>query len=184
MIARISGDGGLDARVRRANPEIMEISMRRALPYLLALAAALPIAPASAANLTASQLGEIFCIGRLSGEMAPLETLLTADLAKRIAAAEAANAAYVKAHPGKKGPLGDGIPWQGSPAYARQCQMMGMTGTAEVPVAIVAYGLEDPAANFADRLELNFVDGNLRLDNIDYGKGGDLKSALAAASGK
>jgi hypothetical protein len=158
--------------------------MRRLLPSLLVLAVLQPAAPALAANMTAAQLGEIFCIGRLSTEMAPLETLLTADLARRIAAAEAANAAFVKAHPGKKAPLAGGIPWQGNPAYARECQMVGMSGTAEVPLAVIAYGYLDPRQNFSDRLELNFVDGNLRLDNVDYGKGGDLKSALTAAFGK
>ena len=40
---------------------------------------------------------------------------------------------------------------------------------------------DDGSQNFADKLELNFVGGKLRLDNVDYGKGGDLKSALAAA---
>lgn len=158
--------------------------MRRLLLGLLLPAFLAPVAPVLAANLTAAQLGEIFCIGRLSSEMAPLKTLLTADLAKRVADAESRNAAFVKAHPGKKAPLADGIPWQGNPAYARQCQMVGMSGTAEVPLAVIAYGYADPASNFSDRLELNFVDGNLRLDNVDYGKGGDLKSTLAAAFGK
>ena len=156
--------------------------MRRALPCLLSVCLALSAAPALAANLTAGQLGEIFCIGRLSGEMAPLKTLLTADLAKRIADAEAANAAFVKAHPTAKAPLADGIPWQGNSAYAQDCQMVGMSGTLDVPLAVIAYGYTDPDANFSDRLELNFVNGSLRLDNVDYGKGGDLKSALAAAS--
>jgi len=113
--------------------------------------------------------------------MAPLETLLTADLAKRITDAEAKNAAFVKAHPGEKAPLADGIPWQGNAAYARECEMVGMSGTADVPLAVIAYGYDDPSQNFSDRLELNFVGGKLRLDNVDYGKGGDLKSALAAA---
>jgi len=131
-------------------------------------------------SITASQLGDIFCIGRLSTEMAPLETLLTADLAKRIADAEAKNAAFVKARPGEKAPLADGIPWQGNAAYARECEMVGMSGTADVPLAVIAYVYDDPSQNFSDRLELNFVGGKLRLDNVDYGKGGDLKSALAA----
>jgi hypothetical protein len=146
----------------------------------MGLLAAVPPAHA-AASITASQLGEIFCIGRLSTEMAPLEALLTADLAKRIADAEAKNAAFVATHPKDKAPLADGIPWQGNPAYARDCEMVGMSGTADVPQAVISYGYEDESQNFSDRLELNFVGGKLRLDNIDYGKGGDLKSALAAA---
>ncbi|MDR3472525.1 MAG: hypothetical protein P4M09_12670 [Devosia sp.] len=158
--------------------------MRRLLLCLAILSSVAPMPPALAANLTAAQLGEIFCIGRLANEMAPLETLLTADLARRIADAEARNAAFVAAHPGKRAPLADGVPWQGKPAYARECQMVGMSGTAEVPLAVIAYGYADPAQNFSDRLELNFVDGNLRLDNIDYGRGGDLKSTLAAAFGR
>jgi len=155
---------------------------RLPLTALLLAASLAGAMPAHAgASITAAQLGEIFCIGRLSTEMAPLETLLTADLAKRIADAEAKNAAFTKAHPGEKGPLANGIPWQSNPAYARECQMVGMSGTADVPLAVIAYGYEDSTQNFSDRLELNFVGGKLRLDNVDYGNGGDLKSRLAAA---
>lgn len=155
---------------------------RLPLTALLLAASLAGAMPAHAdASITAAQLGEIFCIGRLSTEMAPLETLLTADLARRVADAEAKNAAFIKAHPDAKAPLADGIPWQSNPAYARECQMVGMSGTADVPLAVIAYGYEDSTQNFSDRLELNFVGGKLRLDNVDYGNGGDLKSRLAAA---
>jgi hypothetical protein len=146
---------------------------------LAALPAAIP--PAEAASITGSQLGIVFCAARLNGDMTPLKSLMTEDLAKRIADAESKNADFVKAHPGEKAPLADGIPWQSNPTPADNCLMVGMSGTYDVPVDILSYTYADPAKNFSDRLELNFVNGELRLDNVDYANGGDLKSRLAAA---
>jgi len=146
-----------------------------------ALVLALPALPVHASDITGSQLGIVFCTARLKGDMTPLKGLMTDDLAKKVADAEAKNAAFVKAHPSEKAPLADGIPWQSNPAPADNCLMVGMSGTYDVPVDILSYTYADSGKNFSDRLELNFVNGELRLDNVDYAGGGDLKSRLAAA---
>ncbi|HVW93427.1 MAG TPA: hypothetical protein VHB74_12580 [Devosia sp.] len=150
-------------------------------PFLAIVLSLVAVAPASASDLSASQLGAIFCAAVLNGDMTPLKDLLTPDLGKRIADAEAKNAAFLKAYPGAKAPLPEGIPWRSRVLKPAGCMLVGMSGTYEVPVAIISYTFDDAAQNYADKLDLRFVDDQLRLDNVDYADGGDLRSRLAAA---
>lgn len=154
--------------------------MRRLFIALATLAAA--SAPAYAVSLTGAQVGDIFCAGRLSGDMAPVEAILTPDLKAAIAEAEARNDAIQKAAPDEKPPLGDGIPWQTAPDYAPRCSMVGMSGTADRPQVVLFYQFPDePSANWSDKLELTFIDHRLRIDDVIYKDGTRLTEALVNA---
>jgi len=158
----------------------MAVLMRRLAFSLLALA--LAAAPAQAVSLTGVQVGDIFCAGRLSGDMAPVEAILTSELQAAISEAEARNDAAEKAAPGDKPPLGDGIPWQSFPDYAPQCTVVGMSGTAEHPQVVLFYQFpDDSASNWSDRLELSFVDKRLRINDVIYKDGTRLTEALVDA---
>jgi len=158
----------------------MAVLMRRLFIAMVALAAA--SAPAHALSLTGVQVGEIFCAGRLSDDMAPVEAILTPELKAAIAEAEAKNAEIEKAEPGDKPPLGDGIPWQTAPDYAPRCSVVGMSGTAEHPQVVLFYQFPDqPTANWSDRLELTFVDERLRINDVIYSDGSRLTQALVDA---
>jgi hypothetical protein len=123
--------------------------------------------PASATSLSTSQVGEIFCLGRLSGDMAPVLAILTPELAALVAAQ----------------PSPDSVPWQGDPEYANLCEPVGATGTADAPQAVLSYGYRDPGkAGFSDRLVLRWVDGRMRIDDIIYADGATLRGRLAAGN--
>ena len=66
--------------------------------------------PVSARSLTSSQLGEIYCAARLSGDMAPVLAILTPELAELVAKALPAGADAATE-----------IPWQSDPDYANTC---------------------------------------------------------------
>lgn len=135
----------------------------------LLLTAALATTPAGALSLTATQVGEIYCAARLSGDMAPVLAILTPELAALVAkklpdGADAATA----------------IPWQGQSDYANTCMPVGASGTAEQPEIVIAFGYRDPAkAQYADRLIMRFVDKRLRIDDIAYAMSGTLRQKLA-----
>jgi hypothetical protein len=132
--------------------------------------------------MTPVQLGQIFCAGRLANEMTPVRALLTPDLGKVIAAAEAKNAEIQKQHPDEKPPLGDGIPWQGAADHPPQCNPVGLTGTYDTPEVVLSYSFPDqPASDWTDNLMLKFIDGKVRIDDIKYGNGGFLRKALEDA---
>jgi hypothetical protein len=137
------------------------------LPLLAAatFAAVAISSPASAISLSTAQVGTIFCIGRLSGDMAPVIAILTDELAALVAAA----------------PSPDAVPWQGEPDYANICEPIGATGTVDAPQAVLSYRYRDPAmTGYSDRLVLRWVDGRVRIDDIIYGKGGTLREELSA----
>ena len=151
--------------------------MRRTLLALAALAAA--TLPAHAVSLTGAQVGDIFCYGRLSGDMAPVEAILTPELGAAIADAESRNDTIQKSAPDEKPPLGDGIPWQSFQDYAPRCSVVGMTGSAEHPEVVLFYQFPDnPAGNWSDKLELTFVDKRLRINDVIYKDGSRLTQAL------
>ena len=135
----------------------------------LLLTAALATTPAGALSLTATQVGEIYCAARLSGDMAPVLSILTPELAALVAkklpdGADAATA----------------IPWQGQSDYANTCMPVGASGTAEQPEIVIAFGYRDPAkAQYADRLIMRFIDKRLRIDDIAYAMSGTLRQKLA-----
>lgn len=158
----------------------MAVLMRR---FVLALATLAAVsAPAYAASLSGVQVGDIFCAGRLSGDMAPVEAILTDELKATIAEAQAKNDAIQKAAPDEKPPLGDGIPWQTHPDYAPRCSVVGMTGTAEHPQVVLFYQFPDSSgANWSDKVETTFVNGMLRINDVIYADGTRLTEALVNA---
>ncbi len=134
------------------------------------------------------QIGEVFCIGRLGNDMAPVGGLLTAELKTAIAEAEAKNDTIQKAHPDEKPPLGDGIPWQAFPDYAAECKVGEVTLEADRATVDIAYGFpEYPDANFTDHLQLVLVayptlsEPLWRIENLAYATEGDLRTVLVGA---
>ncbi len=139
------------------------------------------------AILAPEQIGQIFCLGRLGNDMAPVEALLTSGLTAAIADAEAKNDVIAQAHPDEKPPLGDGIPWQAYPDYADQCTPGNAILMMDEATVAIAYGFKDyPDAAFTDTLKLKLVDGPpgwrvWRIDDIAYGTEGDLRTTLSSA---
>jgi len=136
----------------------------------LLLAAVVLATPATALSLTSSQVSEIYCAGRLSGDMAPVLAILTPELAALVARKlpEGADAATA-------------IPWQSQSDYPNTCMGVGASGTAEQPEIVIAFGYRDPAkAQYADRLIMRFVDKRLRIDDIAYATSGTLRQKLGS----
>lgn len=142
------------------------------LPILFAGAAlALAATPAAALSLTSSQVGEIYCAARLSGDMAPVLAILTPELAALVAQhlPEGTDAAIT-------------IPWQSSADYTNTCMPVGASGTVDAPEIVIAFGYNDPdKAQYADKLVMRFVDKRLRIDDIAYSTGGTLREKLNKA---
>jgi hypothetical protein len=127
------------------------------LPLLLLPAAA------RADSMTSVQFGIVFCIGRLSGDMAPVLAVLTPELKSLVETAD----------PGK-------VRWQGKPDYANTCEPVGASGTYDAPQVILSYQYREPdKPGFSDRLVMKFVDGLLRLDDILFADGKSLRDSLA-----
>ncbi len=155
------------------------------LPLLLA--SALP-AQAQMPTIEPEQIAEIFCIGSVGNDMAPVEALFSDDLRALVAEAWEKNAAFEAAHPGDKPPLGDGLPWRTWPDYADGCTAG--EGMAEREMATVAVNYtfsEAPDANYSNELILrpaSLADGAplvWRIDDIDLGEGQTFRSILAGA---
>lgn len=153
----------------------------------LVLLTALP-AQAQMVTISPEQIGQIFCIGSLGNDMAPVEALLTPDLTAVIAGAWVKNAQAESANPGDKPPLGDGIPWRSYPDYADGCEAFeGLTDADHAFVEITYSFASEPSANYTNTLVLKPIvvtDGMepfWRIDDIELLDGGTLRSALAAA---
>lgn len=136
----------------------------------LALAATvLTASPVLALSLTSTQVGEIYCAARLSGDMAPVLAILTPELAALVSKSIPAGADAATA-----------VPWQSSTDYSDTCMPVGASGTAERPEIVIAFGYRDPGkAQYADRLIMRFVDKRLRIDDIAYANSGTLRDKLA-----
>lgn len=123
----------------------------------LILLASLP-AHAQMVTITPTQIGEIFCIGSLGNDMAPVEALLTPEFTAAIAEAYATNDAYEAAHPGDKPPLGDGVPWRSWQDYADGCTVGAIQVQADFATVEVDYSFAaEPAANYTNTLMLKPV---------------------------
>ena len=146
-------------------------AMKLNLTLIGALALAFAVTPAMALSLTSTQVGEIYCAGRLSGDMAPVIAILTPELA-----------ALVAEHLPDGAESGTTIPWQSSADYANSCMPVGASGTADTPEIIIAFGYNDPnKAQYADKLVMRFIDKRLRIDDIAYGHGGTLRQRLGGS---
>ena len=122
------------------------------LPFTLFLAQ-----PSHAQMVTISpeQIGQIFCIGSLGNDMAPVEALLSPGLQALIADAWEKNAAFESAHPGDKPPLGDGLPWRSYPDYADGCTVGAISGDATSTSVEIRYAFKDyPDAGYTDQIVL------------------------------
>src|ERR1700754_823745 len=138
---------------------------------LAAAALILATSPTLALSLTSTQVGEIYCDARLSGDMAPVLAILTPELAAIVTKAIPAGADAATA-----------IPWQSAADYANSCMPVGASGTADAPEIVVAFSYNDPnKAQYADKLVMRFVDKRLRIDDIAYATGGTLRENLANA---
>lgn len=144
--------------------------MRSLLP-MFALTAALATTPAFAVSMSTAQIAELFCIARLSGDMAPVLAILTPELGELVQKHLPAGADQATA-----------IPWQSKPDYANTCDSVGAQGSGEAPIAVIAYGhREADKTGYADGIVLHFVEERLRIDDIMYGIGGDtLRQRLEA----
>lgn len=152
---------------------------------------ALPLfaaSPASAqtATISPAEIGQIFCMSRTGNDELLLTGALSDELRTQIAYAEARNDTIATQYPDDKPPLGDGIPWQSFPDYAKTCTVGSVNvegGTAKV---VVQYDFpESPDGDFSDTLELRLAPqrynpeaGVWRLNNVIYTNGGDLRAAL------
>ena len=167
----------------------------RILPAIALAATLAAVGPAIAdetggrmVTLRADEIGHIFCYSRLGNDDAVISGILTADLAAAIAAARKADAAFAKAHPGDKPPLGDGIPWQSRADQADNCDV-GLVSLSRMDARVeIRYGFKaDPNAGYIDVLLLKKVPiegtdaGRWRIDDLSYTDGGDLRGALRDA---
>jgi hypothetical protein len=158
---------------------------------LIALLAALALAAPAVAQdkgLSPQQIGQIFCLGRLANDMAPVLALSTPVLATAIAHAQARSDVIERAAPDEKPPLGDGIPWQSYPDYADQCSVGETTSSATMTGITIHYAFpEAPEADFTDTLVLAPVPVDtgmqpfLRIDDVVYATGGTLREALESS---
>lgn len=129
-----------------------------------ALALQTPVEAAGVRNVV-----ERFCAARASGDPERLRPLLTAELSAEVDAAVARSAAFERARPGEKSPLGDGLPLASV-----------VDGVGCAPGRVWSEGPDRRYAEvryegFSDRLDLT-PDGRIR--NVVFGGGGDLRRAL------
>lgn len=157
------------------------------------LAASLTALPAFAddtgmVTVKADQIGQIFCISRVGNDEAVIEGLISPDLRKAIADAEAKDDAYAKKYPDEKPPLGDGLGWQSSPDYADKCDVGLVTLSKSDARVELNYSFTDyPDGNYTDTLILKripqegFDVGFWRIDDVIYPDGTTMKAGLVSA---
>lgn len=123
------------------------------------LAALVLATPATAqSQLGFADIGNLFCAAIVAGDTASLEPLLTADLAADT------GGGHVSWHSGSVAPI--------------QCMAVGASGTADVPEAVLFMTFPD-GKTASDRLVLNWVDGQLRIDDVKFDRAGTLRESLA-----
>jgi hypothetical protein len=122
---------------------------------------ALLATPAAAqSKLGFADVGNLFCAAITSGGLVSPAPLLTAELA-----------ALTK---------GKDVRWHSADAVPSQCMEVGASGTADVPETVLFMTFPD-GRTASDRLILHWVDGQLKIDDVRYDKGGTLRETLASA---
>ncbi len=128
--------------------------------FLLVVAIATPALAQS--QLNPAQIGNAFCASVLSADLTAIEPLLTPGLAELTAGR-------------------DDIRWHSGDATPVACMPVGASGTAEIPETVLF--LTFPGGKTAsDRLILNFVADQLRIDDIAYDRDGTLRATLASSN--
>ena len=162
------------------------MNLSTALATLL-LAAGITSAQAATLTFTPDQVGDIFCIATLAGDMSEIGGMLTPMLAETITIAETRNAQFQSQHLGDKPPLGDGLPWRSYPDFPDSCTVGATTLTDDATGASVEINYSfkaDPSANYTDTLQVKQTDGTDRfyqIEDIDQVDGQSFTAALAAA---
>lgn len=158
------------------------------LPLVLMLAPTPAPAQDGPILLAPEAIGQIFCLGMVGNDMAPVRALATPDLNAVIDDAQARSDAWADAHADEKPPLGDGIPWSIVPDYAAECTVGDVVVTDGQALVTIKYGFpEYPAANTSDALALVTVPDAMigasrwRIDNVVYADDYDLRQALNLA---
>lgn len=158
------------------------LALLGSVPLLFAIS--LP-AQAQMITITPEQIGQIFCIGSIANDMAPVEALLTPDLKATIVDAQARSDAIHAATPDEKPPLGDGIPWRSQPEYADGCVVSEIS--ADGAVVTISYTFSGyPDGSYSNDLWLERVvmqegyDPVWRISEIDLGDGYTLRSVLVS----
>lgn len=123
---------------------------------LAALALATPAAAQS--QLGFADIGNLFCAAIVSGDTASLRPLLTQGLADLT---EGRDVAW---HSGTDAPV--------------QCMAVGASGTADIPETVLFMAFPD-GKTASDRLALNWVDNQLRIDDVKFDRAGTLRQSLA-----
>jgi hypothetical protein len=126
---------------------------------LFVLAALLATPAVAQSKLSFADIGNLFCASIRSDDLISPVPLLTADLA-----------ALTKGH---------GVRWHSGDGLPVQCMAVGARGTADVPEAVLFMTFRD-GKTASDRLILNWVDGQLKIDDVAYDKGGTLRETLAS----
>jgi hypothetical protein len=114
----------------------------------------------------ARRLGLASCDAVKGHEERSAEALMTPALQAGIARVRAADAAFRKASPGEKPPLGDGLPLAGFPDTVATC-----TPTVDAPerVTLAYVPAGDGYGGWRDQLQLERVSGRLLVADILYG---------------
>lgn len=122
---------------------------------------ALLVTPAIAqSKLSFADVGNLFCAAITSGGLVSPAPLLTIELA-----------ALTKDRD---------VHWHSGDTTPVQCMAVGARGTADVPETVLFMAFPD-GKTASDRLILHWVDGQLKIDDVAYDKGGTLRDTLASA---
>jgi hypothetical protein len=125
---------------------------------LLALTIATPAVAQS--QLNPAQIGNAFCAALVSGDRTAFGPLLTPELAGLTAGR-------------------DDVRWHSGDATPVACMPVGAGGSADHPESVLF--LTFPGGKTAsDRLILNFVADQLRIDDVAYDRSGTLREMLAS----
>lgn len=148
--------------------------MRLSLALACLLAAAFPVAGASppmangygakdaVRDITPVKLGELFCAGRISGDMTALERFFAPKLVTLLT----------------ETPAGTGIPWQSVPAPPSGCDASVLFGIDDTIGVLVELTYAAEGRRWTDTLNLERTPTSWRINNVFYQGGGNLRFRL------
>jgi hypothetical protein len=131
--------------------------------------------------MPAHVVAETFCMARLAGDMSLVEDRFSPRLSGAIGEALLKSAAWEKAHPGEKPPLGDGIHYASFPDSPAIC-VVDYDGAKTHPGEItVSYETASGKFDWQDTLLLVETDGIWQLDDVRYSSDTTLTEELLTA---